>query len=198
MAIVIIALVMILALGVATCFFGRSLLHMLLSVGAFLLVFGVIISIFDFSILGIVIAIILGIIAGILAVKLYSLQFVIFGAIIGVSIGTYLSSMLGIENPIFLIIAVSVLCAVLGGMLKNTLIITGSAVCGALYIGQVLIFFITNIYDLGSFAKGNLANTISTTLDYLSGAFMTEYALYILIIATIFSVLGIIAQRKRL
>ena len=194
---IIIALVVMLALGVLLCFRGKRYFHPVMSAALFF--FGVYAGVKSFSgePLGWIVGAVVGAVLVVLSSYIYKVLLFLAGAMFGYLVGAFLCNFIGGAASQYAPYVQTLFASGLGFCAlkwSDKVIIISTVGVGSVLLAMSGVFIACNITELASFEHSGLLATLSGFLSYLEGDFLSENGSAVLISALVFYFAGLITQ----
>lgn len=194
-----ICLVIMAAIGVLLCFFGRRFINISLPLVAFVIVMRYVIEHFGASQYALLIALLAGVAGALLARFAKRAAFFIVGCLVGYYLGSLLCRYISLPN-IYSQYAVMIMSALILGFLfvkwNNFFISVITAYAGGQRLACLSVFMATQYASLASYGKADLLATFQSLENYLENGFAQTYPVYILLVTIIFLLIGISVQNR--
>ena len=198
MTAIIIYLLISLALGAVSCFFGKKIFFTMLAATVFFNVFKAMLARGHDGVWPLVLAVAAGVLAALLAKFLYKTGVFLIGFVAGAGLGLLLCGFLPAGATTLrwvIVLAVAVVAGVCAIKWCNLFIMLATAYNGASLLAVPLLFFVVDIRRLLDFFVGEEA-TVSHLNSYLTGSFSTENAALILVVTILLAAAGFFYQWK--
>lgn len=185
--------------GIIVCFRGQKMLAMALAILAFVFTYQFLSVEWGASPTGIVAALAVSVVAVLLVSYAQSIAFFLVGFLTGILIGNIVVGFLpAMQSYIHWVIILC--CALILGFLSRHYqkqiirILTG--ICGGYFLSVFTLLLIVHIDNLGVFEMGNIMDTATGLITYMSSSLLQDQPLLGLVFTVIYSVCGILYQRK--
>ena len=185
--------------GIVVCFKGQKMLALALAILAFVFTYQFLRVECGASPTGIVAALAVSVVAVLLVSYAQAIAFFLVGFLTGILIGNIAVGFLpGMQSYIHWIIILSI-ALILGFLSKHyqkqiIRILTG--ICGGYFLSVFTLLLIVHINNLGVFEMGNIMDTATGLITYMSSSLLQEQPLLGLVLTVIYSVCGILYQNK--
>lgn len=185
--------------GMIVCFKGQKMLAMALAILAFVFTYQFLSVEWGASPTGVVAALAVSVVAVLLVSYAQSIAFFLVGFLTGILIGNIAVGFLpAMQSYIHWIIILS--CALILGFLsrhyQKQIIRVLTAICGGYFLSVFTLLLIVHIDNLGVFEMGNIMDTATGLITYMSSSLLQEQPLLGFILTVIYSICGILYQRK--
>lgn len=194
-----IVLAAVAAAGIIVCFHGQKMLALAFAILSFVCTYQFLSATWGTSPTGIVAALAVSVVAVLLVQFAQSIAFFLIGLLCGLLIGSVVVGFLPpMETYIHWIVILS--CGLILGFLgkhyqKGILrILTG--ICGGYLLAAFTMLLIVHIENLGVFDMGNLFDTTSNLVTYMSSQLMNQQPLTGLVLTVIYAVCGVLYQNR--
>lgn len=185
--------------GMIVCFKGQKMLAMALAILAFVFTYQFLSVEWGASPTGVVAALAVSVVAVLLVSYAQSIAFFLVGFLTGILIGNIAVGFLpAMQSYIHWIIILS--CALILGFLsrhyQKQIIRVLTAICGGYFLSVFTLLLIVHIDNLGVFEMGNIMDTATGLITYMSSSLLQEQPLLGFVLTVIYSICGILYQRK--
>lgn len=185
--------------GIVVCFKGQKMLAMALAILAFVFTYQFLSVEWGASPTGIVAALAVSVVAVLLVSYAQSVAFFLVGFLTGILIGNIVVGFLpAMQSYIHWVIILC--CALILGFLsrhyQKQIIRILTAICGGYFLSVFTLLLIVHIDNLGVFEMGNIMDTATGLISYMSSSLLQDQPLLGLVLTVIYSVCGILYQRK--
>lgn len=185
--------------GMIVCFKGQKMLAMALAILAFVFTYQFLSVEWGASPTGVVAALAVSVVAVLLVSYAQSIAFFLVGFLTGILIGNIAVGFLpAMQSYIHWIIILC--CALILGFLsrhyQKQIIRILTAICGGYFLSVFTLLLIVHIDNLGVFEMGNIMDTATGLITYMSSSLLQEQPLLGFVLTVIYSICGILYQRK--
>lgn len=193
MSFIFLFLAVMIGIGLISCFKGQKIFSILLTLYAFLITYRFVTRVLVNDPNVVIIALVVAVIVALLAQYAKKLAFFLLGFFIGLIIGNAVIGYLPLSDQMTRTIVI-IGCGIVLGIVvmhwNKTFIRIGTSYLGGDLIGTAGLFLVFNYAKLGSYVNPDTITELSSLSNTLFTSFASQYSLYILIIALIFTVIG--------
>lgn len=185
--------------GIVVCFRGQKMLAMALAILAFVFTYQFLSVEWGASPTGIVAALAVSVVAVLLVSYAQSIAFFLVGFLTGILIGNIAVGFLpAMQNYIHwvIILCFALILGFLSRHYQKQIIRILTGICGGYFLAVFTLLLIVHIDNLGVFEMGNIMDTATSLITYMSSSLLQDQPLLGLVLTVIYSICGILYQRK--
>lgn len=194
-----IVLVLAAAAGFIVCFRGQKMLALAFGIMAFTCTYQFLTALWGTSPAGLVAAVAVAVVAILLVRFAQSLAFFLIGFVSGIMIGNVVMGFVPIAEAYIewiVIISFGLILGFLGKHYQKGIIRILTGICGGTFLAGFTLLLMVHIGNLSVFDAGNVLDTATGMITFMSSALSGTYSLYGLVLTVIYSVCGILYQNK--